>query len=280
MSANAIEVRDEIVRVWDGRLSLHVQIAGAGPPLVFFHPLSGLAWESLLDRLAERHTVYAPELPGTSPDDPQAIQEVQTFWELLLAYEEALRRLGLDRPAAVGQSFGGMIAADLAACFPHLFGSLVLLSPLGLWRDDAPIPLVEMITGPAEQIPAYLYAHPDSADAQAALAPPADPEQIPTAIAQNAWNIGCATKFAWPIADHGLRRRLHRINVPTLVVWGRDDALIPVAYAHDFGAGIPGSRVELIDDCGHVLQADQPERTWTAINEFLHRPRDSGRGLS
>jgi pimeloyl-ACP methyl ester carboxylesterase len=269
MSANATEVRDEIVQVWDARLSLHVKIAGAGPPLVFFHPLPGLAWDPLLDRLAERHAVHAPELPGTSPDDPQAIRDVQTFWELLLAYEEALRRLGLDRPAAVGQSFGGMIAADLAACFPHLFGSLVLLSPLGLWRDDAPIPLVEMITGPVEQLPAYLYAHPDSAAAQAALTPPDDPEQIPTAIAQNAWNIGCATKFAWPIADHGLRRRLHRINVPTLVVWGRDDVLVPVAYAHDFGTGIPGSRVEVIDDCGHVLQADQPEQTWTAINEFL-----------
>jgi pimeloyl-ACP methyl ester carboxylesterase len=269
MSTGAAEVREQILEVWDARLRLHVKIAGDGPPLVFFHPLPGLTWQPLLDRLARRHTVYAPELPGTSPGDPQAIREVQTFWELLLVYEEALRRLGLERPVAVGQSFGGMIAADLAACFPRLFGRLVLLSPLGLWRDDAPIPLVEMVTAPAEELPRYLFAHPDSQAAQAGLAPPEDPERLPAAIAQNTWNIGCATKFAWPIADHGLRRRLHRIRVPTLVVWGRDDVLVPAVYADDFGGGIAGSRVEVIDDCGHVLQADQPERTWTVISRFL-----------
>jgi pimeloyl-ACP methyl ester carboxylesterase len=269
MSTSTVAPHDEIVQVWDGRLSLHVKIAGSGSPVVFFHPLPGLAWQPFLDRLAERHTVYAPELPGTSPGDPHAIREVQTFWELLLVYEEALHLLGLDRPAAVGQSFGGMIAADLAACFPRLFGRLVLLAPIGLWRDDAPIPLVDMVTGPVEETPRYLFANPESEAARATLALPDDPEQIPTAIAQNTWNIGCAAKFAWPIADHGLHRRLHRISAPTLVVWGRDDALVPAAYAADFGDRIAGSRTELIDDCGHVVQVDQPERTLSAISEFL-----------
>jgi pimeloyl-ACP methyl ester carboxylesterase len=263
------EVRDETVGAWDGRLRLHVKVAGDGPPLLFFHPLPGLAWSPLLDRLAGRYTVYAPEHPGTSPGDPQAIREVQTFWELLLVYEEVIGRLGVDRPAAVGQSFGGMVAADLAASFPRLFSRLVLLAPLGLWRDDAPIPLVEMVSGPPERVPGYLFAHPESEAARAAQALPADPEQVPAAIAQSTWNVGCATKFAWPIADHGLARRLHRIRVPALVVWGRQDALVPVAYAEDFGRGIAGSRVEVIDDCGHAMAADQPERTWAAVSEFL-----------
>jgi pimeloyl-ACP methyl ester carboxylesterase len=256
----AADVRDETVEVWDGRLKLHVKVAGDGPPLLFFHPLPGLAWSPLLDRLAERHTVYAPEHPGTSPGDPQAIREVQTFWELLLVYEELTGALGLDRPAALGQSFGGMVAADLAASFPRLFSRLVLLAPLGLWRDDAPIPLVEMVSGPPEKVPDYLYAHP-------VQALPGDP----AAIAQSTWNVGCTTKFAWPIADHGLGRRLHRIRVPALILWGREDALVPVAYAEEFGR-IAGSQVEVIGDCGHALAADQPERTWTAISEFLGQP--------
>lgn len=260
--------RDETVEVWDGRLTLHVKVAGDGPPLVFFHPLPGLAWQPLLDQLAERHTVYAPEHPGTSPGDPQAIAQVQTFLELMLVYDEALGALGLDRPAAIGQSFGGMVAADLAATFPRLFSRLVLLSPIGLWRDDAPIPLMEMVAGPPEAVPGYLFAHPDSPAALAAQALPRDPDQIPKAIAQSTWNIGCTTKFAWPIADHGLRRRLHRIAVPTLVVWGRQDALVPVAYAADFAA-ITGSQVEVLDDCGHAVQVDQPERTWTVVSKFL-----------
>ena len=271
MTTRSVDVRDETVEVWDSRLRLHVKIAGDGPPLLYFHPLMGLSWWPLLDQLAQRYTVYAPEHPGTSPGDPQAIREVQTFWELLLVYEEAIRKLGLgpERPAAIGQSFGGMVAADLAASFPQVFSRLVLLSPAGLWRDDAPIPLMEMVAGPPEELPKYVFAHPESEAARAALALPEDPEQIPKAIAQSIWNTGCTTKFAWPIADHGLDRRLHRIQVPTLIVWGREDALVPVAYAKEFGSRIAGSQVEVLDDCGHAVQVDQPARSWTAISGFL-----------
>jgi pimeloyl-ACP methyl ester carboxylesterase len=272
VTTGAIAVREETVQVWAGRLKLRVKVAGDGPPLLYFHPLPGLAWGPLLDQLAGRHTVYAVEHPGTTPGDPRAITEVQTFWELLLVYDEAIRELGLRRPAVIGQSFGGMVAADLAATFPHLVSRLVLLSPIGLWRDDAPIPLMQMVAGPPEDLPQYLFAHPDSAAARAAMALPDDPAQIPKAIAQSAWNTGCTTKFAWPIADHGLGRRLHRITAPTLIVWGRQDALVPVAYAGEFGRGIAGSQVEVIDDCGHVVQVDQPERTWAAITAFLDRP--------
>ena len=271
MAAAAADVRDETVEVWDGRLRLHVKVAGDGPPLLYFHPLPGLTWQPLLDQLARRYTVYAPEHPGTSPGDPQAIREVRTLGELLLVYDEAIGQLGLgpDRPAAVGQSFGGMVAADLAATFPRLFSRLVLLSPMGLWRDDAPIPLMEMVAGPPEAVPKYLFAHPDSDAARAARALPADPEQIPKAIAQSIWNVGCTTKFAWPIADHGLDRRLHRIQLPTLIVWGREDALVPVAYAKEFGSRIAGSQVEVLDDCGHVVPAEQLARSWAAISGFL-----------
>jgi pimeloyl-ACP methyl ester carboxylesterase len=269
MAASATEIRDEVVAVWDGKLELHVKVAGSGPPLVFFHPLPGLQWQPLLDRLAESHTVYAPEHPGTSPSDPQAIRQVDSFWDLLLVYEEALRRLGVEQPAAVGHSFGGMVALDLAANFPEFFSKLVAIAPIGLWRDDAPIRLVQLLTGPQEETPSYLFAHPESEAARAAMALPEDPDQIPAAIAQATWNIGCTTKFCWPIADHGLANRLHRVTVPTLVLWGAQDALVPVAYADELGQRIAGSRVEVIGDCGHLPQVDQPDRTWTAIAEFL-----------
>jgi pimeloyl-ACP methyl ester carboxylesterase len=274
MAANAapvrdVPVRDVSVRIWDGKLNMHVKVAGEGPPLVFFHALSGLTWEPLLDQLSSQHTVYAPEHPGTSPGEPRAIDEVRTFWELMLVYEELVRELGLDRPAAVGQSYGGMVAADLAATFPQLFSRLVLLSPAGLWRDDAPIPLAEMVSGPPERLPGYLFAHPEGPGAQAMMALPDDPALIPAVIAQQAWNIGCTTKFAWPIMDLGLSRRLHRVAVPALVAWGRQDALVSVAYAADFGRSIAGSQVEIIDDCGHVMQADQPEALWAVVSKFL-----------
>jgi pimeloyl-ACP methyl ester carboxylesterase len=268
-SASASDVRDEVVSVWNGRLHLHVKVAGGGPPLVFFHPLPGLAWQPLLDRLAETYTVYAPEHPGTSAGDHKAIHLVDTFSDLMLIYEETIRQLGLERPLVIGQSFGGMVAADLAATFPSLASKLVLLSPIGLWLDDVPTRLGDMLTGPPEETPDYLFIDPQGEGARAVLALPPDPELIPKAIAQMVWNIGCTTKFAWPIADHGLAQRLHRVATPTLIVWGKQDALVPVEYADEFASRIQGSRVEIIDGCGHVLQVDQPEQTWTAISGFL-----------
>jgi pimeloyl-ACP methyl ester carboxylesterase len=269
VAASATEVHDEVVTVWGGRLELHVKVAGSGEPLVFFHPLPGLHWDPFLDRLAEEYTVYAPEHPGTSPGDHRAIDAVATFWDLLLVYEEALRALGVERPRVLGHSYGGMVALDLAANFPQLFSKLVVIAPVGMWRDETPIRLVQLLTGPPEETPTYLFAHPESEAARAATALPDDPELIPKAIAQATWNIGCTTKFAWPIADHGLEHRLHRVETPTLVLWGAQDALVPVAYAQEFASRIAGSRVEVIDDCGHIPQVDQPERTWAAISGFL-----------
>ena len=68
---------------------------------------------------------------------------------------------------------------------------------------------------------------------------------------------------------HGLARRLHRVSVPTLVLWGRDDALVPAAYAEEFAGRINGSRLEVLEDCGHAMQGDQPEQMFKAITEFL-----------
>ncbi len=83
------------------------------------------------------------------------------------------------------------------------------------------------------------------------------------------WNIGCCAKFVWPIPDRGLEKRLHRVSAPTLVVWGENDRLIPVAYAHEFGRRIAGSRVVIVPQCGHIPQVEQCDITTAAVREFL-----------
>ena len=74
-------------------------------------------------------------MPGTSFGDPYAIHKVDTFLDLVLIYEEVLRKLGLKRPVAIGQSFGGMLMCDLAAHFPDIFSKIIPLDPAGLWRE-------------------------------------------------------------------------------------------------------------------------------------------------
>ena len=261
------EIRTESATVWGGRLKLDVQVAGTGPALVYLHPAAGLAWDPFLFRLAEHRTVYAPEFPGTSAADRQAIHAVDDLWDLVLCYEEALGTLGLVGSAVIGQSFGGMLAAELAAGFPALFSRVVLLAPAGLWRDDAPV-WNWMTANPAE-LPGRLFHDPTCAGAKAMLTPPADPNLAIAGQAAFIWALGCTGKFIWPIPEKGLHKRLHRVEAPTLVVWGENDALIPSVHAHDFGRQIAGSRVEIISQCGHIPQAEQPEKTWALVSSFL-----------
>jgi len=260
-------ISEETLSVWGGRIKMRIKVAGAGAPLVYLHPAAGLAWDPFLSHLAQRHTVYAPEFPGTSVGDPYAIHQVDTLGDVVLIYEEVVRRLGLTKPVLVGQSFGGMLAAEIAAFYPELPSSLVLLDPIGLWLDQHPV--ANWIATPADQLPQLLFADPAGPAARAALALPEDPEQQRAAIAGLVWAFGCTGKFVWPIPDRGLRTRLHRIAARTLIVWGREDKLIDVAYAGEFADGIGGSKVAIINDCGHIPQVEKYEETVKVVSEFL-----------
>jgi pimeloyl-ACP methyl ester carboxylesterase len=160
-----------------------------------------------------------------------------------------------------------MLALELAAHFPSLLGRVIVLDPIGLWLDAHPVANWTAM-GP-EELPALLFHEPDGEVARAMFTPPDDPEAAIAAIVGLTWTIGCTSKFVWPVPDKGLAKRLHRIQAPTLVIWGRDDALISSEYAAEFGRLIPGSRVEIVDHCGHIPQLEQPEQTMSLVTTFL-----------
>ncbi len=261
--------RDEMISLWNDEINMRVRIAGKGPALLYLHPAGGLFWDQFLDQMAAHYTVYAPELPGTTPGDPYIIHKVDTYTDLLLMYEEVIRKLDLDRPVVIGQSMGGMIALDLAATYPALFHRVVALAPTGLWREDAPVGIAELYTTPPEQVPAFLFNDPSIPAAQAMFSLPEDAEMIPAHVAQSVWNLGCAGKFLWPIPDHGLAGRLHRISAPTLVAWGEKDRLLPPVYAQEFADRIPDCTVGLLNDCGHILQMEKLEEAVELVQGFL-----------
>jgi len=268
MTMPIVEIRERAVVVWGSRLKLRFKTAGSGAPLVYFHPAGGLVFDPFLGALSADYTIYAPEVPGTSAGDANAIHQVDGLWDLVLIYEEAIRQLDLpSAPIAIGQSFGGMMAAEMAAHVPSLFKKVVLLDPIGLWRDD--LPITNWMTTPPPALPSLLFKNPECPAAKAMFTPPDDPELAVAVTAGLVWALGCTGKFVWPLADKGLRKRLHRVTAPTLVVWGEDDRLIPAAYAREFGDAIEGSRVEIIPDCGHIPQMEQGETTLELVREFL-----------
>jgi pimeloyl-ACP methyl ester carboxylesterase len=263
---NAVTHRERTISLWRKQINPRVLVAGDGPPLIFLHGAGGLLWDDFLDALARRYTVYAPEFPGTSPGDYDAIKALDDWHDLVVYHSELIDELGVKDAALVGHSFGGMIAAEVAAANPRSIGKLVLLSPLGLWRDDTPIP--PWLSMNAAEL-SEVFFHDREIAKRFMLSPEATvthPDQVIAAT----WALACAGKFTWPLPDRGLRDRLHRISAPTLLVWGDKDGLVSPIYAQDFKAGLADARLTLVANAGHALIHERPAETAQAIVDFLN----------
>jgi pimeloyl-ACP methyl ester carboxylesterase len=253
---------ESVVEVRDGRFKIRTLQAGSGSPVLFVHGAGGLFWDPLLDALAANHHVIAPEHPGAG--DSQGIEHVEDLWDLVLYYNEFLDTLGVDTATVVGHSFGGMVAAEIAATSPHRVDKLVLIAPIGLWRDDHPVPDISGI--PPETLPGLVLADPDGP--LAAMLPAPDPTD-PESLFRASKTMASILQFIWPLPDKGLSKRLYRLKAPTLLVWGAQDKLVHPAYGEDFQAAIVGARLELVDGAGHLPQLEQAERTIGLITDFV-----------
>ncbi len=255
------------IRLWQSKIETQVDISGNGPPLVFLHGPWGLRDSDCLDRLASTHLIYAPRHPGTTPGDPDAIHQLDDWWDLVVYYGELLDRLGLDAVALVGHSFGGMLACEIAAAMPRRVRKLLLIDPLGLWRED--LPVKNWMILPEDQRRGALFANPTGPAAERFFEVPADPAARVEAQTDFIWSQACTGKFVWPIPDKGLKKRIHRIAAPSLIIWGKADAVIAPAYAQEFAQRIAGARVALIDDAGHLPHLEQPNEAARLVRDFL-----------
>ena len=263
------EIRNEIISVLGGLLDIRVDVAGSGDPLVFLHSAGGLNWDPFLLGLAGKYTVYAPYFPGTFPGEPNDIDQVEDLWDAVLAYDDVLTGLGIDSTRLIGHSFGGMLAAELAAHRPERISRLVLIAPIGLWHKDWSYTVADWTAKDAEQLAAVLFHNTASELVQAALALPEDEDEAAEGLVQFLWTLGCTAKVIWPIPDKGLNKRIHRISAPALVVWGENDALIPPAYADIFASSIKQAEVCMIPNCGHVPPLEQLDALNSAVGKFL-----------
>jgi pimeloyl-ACP methyl ester carboxylesterase len=258
---------DRPVSVWQDKVRTIVREAGDGPPLVYFHGGAGLQWDPLVEALTTTHHVYAPMHPGTDGEHHDDVRQLSDIWDLVLYYAELFDDLGLDRAVLVGHSFGGMVASEIAATYPAFAERLVLVSPIGLWRDDAPVGN-PMMLDPAALVSA-MFADANGVPAQQMIAQMSSMLDHPEAAAQSWWVTACTGHFIWPLPDRGLGKRIHRINAPSLVIWGKQDGIIPPVYAGEFGSQLRDARVEIIDRAGHVPQIEQPERVIELVGKFL-----------
>ena len=167
----------------------------------------------------------------------------------------------------MGHSFGGMVACEVAAASPRRVSHLVLIDALGLWRDDAPIPNWMLL--PHGDLAGHVFSDADGEAARRMFVPPEDPEARIMARVGLQWAMGATGKFLWPIPDKGLRKRIHRVQAPTLLVWGKEDRLVPPVYAEEFARRIAGARVEIVDQAGHAPHLEQPDAVAPLVRDFL-----------
>ena len=252
------------VEIRGGAVTFKVLAAGRGAPLVYFHSYyERSAWSPLLDVLARSFSVYAPTHPGVAGST--GIETLDDLLDLTLAYDELLGALGVERAHLVGHSFGGMMAAELAAVFPSRAQSVTLVSPLGFWRDDAQP--ADILILPADELAAVLWRDPASPVAREwAAATGGDPDDIAAQV-ESLQRRSSMAKFVWPIPDKGLQRRLHRLAAPTLLIWGDDDRANPVVYAEAWQRRVKGAALRLLPG-GHMILHEAPEAAARAVAEF------------
>jgi len=239
---------------------------GSGQPLVFLHGAGGVTAEDpFLNKLSESFHIFAPLLPGYG--DSEECQELRDMLDITLHYWDVVEALGLKDPILVGQSMGGMIAAEMAALAPNDVTRLGLICPAGLWLDDHPI--VDLFSTMPYEMPALLFH--DAAAGAAMLTAGRnveDPGFLQAYLVQNARQLGMAGRILFPIPDRGLGQRMYRIKAKTIVVWGDSDRLIPPVYAQEFKRRIAGAQLVSIPEAGHMVAVEKTRETVAAIQRL------------
>ena len=249
-----IEINGHRCRVWE---------KGTGPRLGYLSSAPGVPrWQPFLDELAQHRRVVVPSIPGLFGATGHQILDDTADWIAMAL--DLVEGAGLRGEDLIGASIGGMLAAEGAA-----FGDvsrLVLIAPYGLYDPDEPVS-DPFAAPPQEQ--ALVYSG-NAAAFLEAFGPPSDPDEAQDFMLLAYRANETAARLIWPFGDRGLRKRLHRIHCPTLLVWGSQDRIVPASYAKRFAAGIAGpTQIRSLDGAGHLAVIDAPAEAAAAALAFL-----------
>jgi pimeloyl-ACP methyl ester carboxylesterase len=244
-------------------IDLEVIRRGAGRTIVFLHGFYPLDADApFIERLSRRVCVLAPSHPGfgasARPDD------FETVYDLVHLYCALIDALPDDKVTLIGASFGGWLAAEIAASCPHRLDRLVLIDALGLKLSDRETP----------DILDVFNTHPDAvrrASWHDARSAPDFDAFSDAALTRHARNRDALCLYGWEpyMYNPRLKRWLGRIALPTLVLWGASDGVVTPAYGRAYAALIPGAQFALIEKAGHHPEIEQPDALAERILEFV-----------
>jgi pimeloyl-ACP methyl ester carboxylesterase len=250
-------------RIDIAQVSLEIAIAGAGPPLLFLHGGDYFSQNrSFLDRLTRRWRVLTPRHPGFGGSErPEAFRSVH---DLAYLYLDLIEQLDLDDVLLVGSSFGGWIALEMCVRSVERIGRLVLIDALGVKfgrREERDI--ADIYALPAAELLRRTFFDPVRAAPDYGKLDDAEAASI-------AADRGATALYGWRPYMHnpGLRRWLHRVRAPTLVIWGESDGIVGPDYGERLCRSLPDARLALIGEAGHYPQIELPGAVAEAIEDF------------
>jgi pimeloyl-ACP methyl ester carboxylesterase len=242
-------------------VNINLARAGSGRPVLFLHGAGGVAgWPPFFESLSRRYQLLVPDHPGFGhSDDPPWIRNVPDAAMFYLDFIDALQ---IDQIHLVGHSLGGWIAAELAVRDCARLASLTLIAPAGIRVKG--VPSGDSFIWSPEEAAHNLFA--DPALARRMLDAPVSDEEADIMLK----NRYAAAKYGWQPRwfNPDLEKWLHRIKVPTHLVWGAADQLMPVAYCDLWRERVAGARVTLLDNCGHLPHIEKSEVVATRIESF------------
>jgi pimeloyl-ACP methyl ester carboxylesterase len=231
---------------------IRYQEVGEGPPLVHLRGAYGLGLTSAHELLSRAFRVIAFEMPGFGAAENQKTQTVQDLAGTMVAAVEAL---GLSRFNLIGTSFGGTVASWMAVQRSDLVAALVLDAPSVIRSEGS-----EPVSGSPEQIARRLYAHPERVPPTPAVEP---------AMAER--RLTLVRRLSGSARDALLKEGLQRLKIPTLVMFGTQDGVIPAQMGRLYKELIPDAHLVFVYDAGHALMVERPEAFAEVVTDFLQR---------
>ena len=260
-----ISVTEESVEV--GGSKVHLLRGGDGPPLLFLHSIEGnLGWLPWMEEVSKAATVYAPTHPGFGRSErPEFLESVS---DMAKFYLWMIQEMGLGQVSLVGHFLGGWIAAEMAVMAPDILRNLVLVNAAGVRPENGEIADIFLL-GEEETI--RLAFH--DAESVPGYADLFERELSPEERENHVRGREMTTRLCWKpyMYDRSLEWLLQRVNVPTLIVWGAEDKIIPVDSGRRLHEAIPGSSLEVIPDCGHLPHVEKPDEFSSMVLRQLSR---------
>lgn len=244
-------------------ISTHLFEAGTAnaTPLLYLHGMMlGNLWLDYHRTLAQHFHVFAPDIPGFGlTERPNWLRDMDDY---VLYLRDLLDALGLEKPLVAGHSLGGWMAAEIAVWYPERVSKLVLSNSAGIRVKGSLIG--DVFAMKPEEL---LFSCFDDLSAAAPLIP----LEISTDYLLGQFRqLTTVASLAWnPHFDPKLERRLAHVHIPTLIIWGEHDRLIPPVYADAFYRAIAGSQLVKLAGTGHMPMFEKAQEWSNALIEFL-----------